>query len=50
MKKAPQPLKTESLMSKGALYEENLKAVVSLVELVLKDGGVVAALAATPAS
>lgn len=48
MKKAPPPLKAESLVSKGALYEENLKAVVSLVELVLKDGGVVAALAATP--
>ncbi|KAK3491084.1 uncharacterized protein B0T23DRAFT_176302 [Neurospora hispaniola] len=49
MKKAPSPLRTQSMMSKGALYEENLKAVVSL-ELVLKDGGVVAALAATPAS
>lgn len=48
MKKAPPPLKAESMMSNGALYTENLKAVVVLVELVLKDGGVVAALAATP--
>ncbi|KAK1775417.1 hypothetical protein QBC45DRAFT_335358 [Copromyces sp. CBS 386.78] len=48
MEKAPPPLRTPGMTrwSKGALYEENLKAVVSLVELVLKDGGVVAALAA----
>ena len=45
MNKAPPPLKTESATSKGALYEENLKVVVKLVQLVLKDGGVVAALA-----
>ena len=45
MEKAPPPLQTESAASKGALYEENLKVVVTLVQLVLKDGGVVAALA-----
>jgi hypothetical protein len=45
MNKAPPPPKTESATSKGALYEENLKVVVKLVQLVLEEGGVVAALA-----
>ncbi len=46
--KAPPSLKEQGflgLYSKGALYPENLKAVVKLVQLVLTDGGVVAALA-----
>ncbi|KAK3374652.1 hypothetical protein B0H63DRAFT_452500 [Podospora didyma] len=50
MKKATPSLRTVSLTSNGALYPENLTAVVSLGELVLKDGDVVAALAATPGS
>ncbi|KAK1490764.1 hypothetical protein CCUS01_14359 [Colletotrichum cuscutae] len=43
--KAPKPLKTSDTFSRGALYPANLQAVVTLVQLVLKDGGVVAALA-----
>ncbi|KAK6523032.1 hypothetical protein TWF281_002454 [Arthrobotrys megalospora] len=43
--KAPKPLKNGGLMSSGALYPENLQAVVKLVQVVLRDGGVVAALA-----
>jgi hypothetical protein len=43
--KAPAPLKEAGLLSQGALYPDNLKAVVKLVQLVLTDGGVVAALA-----
>ncbi|KAI3011067.1 hypothetical protein CBS147346_1268 [Aspergillus niger] len=45
--KAPKPLETQNRKTKGALYPENLKAVVKLVQAVLKDGGVVAALAAS---
>ncbi|RYO90514.1 hypothetical protein DL766_004045 [Monosporascus sp. MC13-8B] len=45
--KAPEPLRMESMFSRGALYPENLQAVVKLVQVVLKDGGVVAALAAS---
>ncbi|KAK4145847.1 uncharacterized protein C8A04DRAFT_10268 [Dichotomopilus funicola] len=49
--KAPDPLKVKRVnwMGRtiaGALYPENLQAVVKLVQVVLKDGGVVAALAA----
>ncbi len=44
--KAPAPLEEAGrLIGKGALYPDNLKAVVKLVQLVLTDGGVVAALA-----
>jgi hypothetical protein len=46
-KKAPEPLKKEGmlegLLSSGALYPENLQAIVKLVQVVLRDGGVVAA-------
>ncbi|KAI1392852.1 uncharacterized protein F4822DRAFT_392399 [Hypoxylon trugodes] len=45
--KAPTPLRKGNSSSRGALYPENLQAVVKLVEVVLKDGGVVAALAAS---
>ena len=50
-RKAPDPLKVKSVSwmgrsKAGALYPENLQAVVKLVQVVLKDGGVVAALAA----
>ncbi len=50
-RKAPDPLKVKSVSwmgrsTAGALYPENLQAVVKLVQVVLKDGGVVAALAA----
>ncbi|RYP23820.1 hypothetical protein DL765_000897 [Monosporascus sp. GIB2] len=45
--KASEPLRMESMFSRGALYPENLQAVVKLVQVVLKDGGVVAALAAS---
>ncbi|KAI2624052.1 hypothetical protein GGS21DRAFT_325573 [Xylaria nigripes] len=45
--KAPKLLKKEGLFSKGALYPENLRAVVKLVQIVLGDGGVVAALLAS---
>ncbi|KAI1213276.1 uncharacterized protein F4807DRAFT_257179 [Annulohypoxylon truncatum] len=45
-KNAPKPLKEKSRWSltKGASYGDNLKAVVELVQVVLRDGGVVAAL------
>lgn len=43
--KAPAPLKEAGIFGQGALYPDNLKAVVKLVQLVLTDGGVVAALA-----
>ncbi|KAF4773552.1 hypothetical protein HER10_EVM0001731 [Colletotrichum scovillei] len=43
--KAPKPLRTPGNFSRGALYPANLQAIVTLVQLVLKDGGVVAALA-----
>ncbi|KAI2471704.1 hypothetical protein F4781DRAFT_386374 [Annulohypoxylon bovei var. microspora] len=44
--KAPKPLKEAWLMGlvSGASYPENLKAIVKLVQVVLRDGGVVAAL------
>ena len=45
---APEPLKMNSFLGihiSGGLYPENLQAVVKLVQVVLKDGGVVAALA-----
>ncbi|KAI1404242.1 hypothetical protein F4819DRAFT_448448 [Hypoxylon fuscum] len=42
--KAPKPLWEGNLLFKGALYPANLKAIVKLVEVVLNDGGVVAAL------
>ncbi|KAL8358016.1 hypothetical protein RB598_002685 [Gaeumannomyces tritici] len=45
--KAPPKLEGRGLRSNGALYPENLKAIVKLVQLVLTDGGVVAALAAS---
>ncbi|RYP73509.1 hypothetical protein DL770_007759 [Monosporascus sp. CRB-9-2] len=45
--KAPGKLEMKGWFSKGALYPENLQAVVKLVQVVLKDGGVVAALAAS---
>ncbi|KAK4235960.1 hypothetical protein C8A03DRAFT_36177 [Achaetomium macrosporum] len=50
-RKAPDPLKVKRVkwMGRsiaGALYPENLQAVVKLVQVVLEDGGVVAALAA----
>ncbi|KAG8670725.1 hypothetical protein FPOAC1_003960 [Fusarium poae] len=46
--KAPPPLEKQSWLkwSHGALYPENLKAVIKLVKVVLRDGGVVAAIAA----
>jgi hypothetical protein len=46
--KAPPPLEKESWRkwSHSALYPENLKAVIKLVKVVLRDGGVVAAIAA----
>ncbi|ORY01737.1 hypothetical protein BCR34DRAFT_605816 [Clohesyomyces aquaticus] len=47
LSKAPKRLKTFGLFEKGALYPENLHAVVKLVQVVLKDGGVVAAMAAS---
>ncbi|KAK3493368.1 hypothetical protein B0T13DRAFT_50003 [Neurospora crassa] len=48
--KAPWLLQPRSWVFDGALYTANLQVVVSLVELVLKDGGVIAALAAISAS
>jgi len=45
--KAPEALRKEGMISRGARYPENLQAVVKLVQVVLKDGGVVAALAAS---
>ncbi|SPN99090.1 uncharacterized protein DNG_02127 [Cephalotrichum gorgonifer] len=50
--KAPKPLKKKSSgmfsrFKRVALYPENLRAVVKLVQVVLKDGGVVAALVAS---
>ncbi|KAK6361036.1 hypothetical protein TWF730_007151 [Orbilia blumenaviensis] len=42
--KAPAQLRKENTFSRGALYPENLEAIVKLVGVVLKDGGVVAAL------
>jgi hypothetical protein len=49
-RKAPEPLKKTGmfggLFSSGVLYPENLQAIVKLVQVVLKDGGVVAALEA----
>ncbi|KAI0420229.1 hypothetical protein F5X98DRAFT_361964 [Xylaria grammica] len=44
-KKAPAALRGESSTSRGDRYPENLKAVIGLIQLVLKDGGVIAALA-----
>ncbi|KAK7743328.1 hypothetical protein SLS62_010651 [Diatrype stigma] len=44
-KKAPAALRGESLFSRGDRYPGNLKAVIGLIRLVLKDGGVIAALA-----
>ncbi|KAK4194626.1 hypothetical protein QBC40DRAFT_318891 [Triangularia verruculosa] len=44
--KAPKALSMKGYIFKGALYPENLKAVIELVKVVLKDGGVVAALVA----
>ncbi|XEU95058.1 hypothetical protein FSHL1_000342 [Fusarium sambucinum] len=43
--KAPTSLREEGVSTKGELYSANLKSVVVLVKAVLKDGGVVAALA-----
>ncbi|KAH7161115.1 hypothetical protein EDB81DRAFT_943841 [Dactylonectria macrodidyma] len=47
-RRALEPLKTEGLLkglfSSSARYPENLQAIVTLVQVVLKDGGVVAAL------
>ncbi|RGP62991.1 fibronectin, type 3 [Fusarium sporotrichioides] len=43
--KAPAPLGEKGMSTQGELYPANLKAVVLLVKTVLKDGGVVAALA-----
>ncbi|XDG05408.1 hypothetical protein ABKA04_005023 [Annulohypoxylon sp. FPYF3050] len=43
--KAPPALKGENFFSRGDRYPENLKAVIMLIQLVLKDGGVIAALA-----
>ena len=43
--RAPKALSMKGYMYRGALYPENLKAVIELVRLVLKDEGVVAALA-----
>ncbi|QPC72255.1 hypothetical protein HYE68_003007 [Fusarium pseudograminearum] len=43
--KAPAPLREKGMITKGELYPENLKAVVLLVKAVLKDGGIVAAIA-----
>ncbi|PNP59433.1 hypothetical protein THARTR1_00923 [Trichoderma harzianum] len=45
-KKAPEPLRVKTWRSDGALYPENLRAVVKLVRVILEDGGVVAELAA----
>ncbi len=45
--KAPEPLKSAGYFSSGARYPENLQAVVKLVQVVLRDGGVVAALEAS---
>lgn len=47
-RKVPRPLLEETSRSAGALYKENLRAVVNLVHEILKDGGVVAALATSP--
>ncbi|KAM0330220.1 hypothetical protein ACHAQA_004395 [Verticillium albo-atrum] len=44
---APARLSTQGTLTRGALYPENLQAVVTLVQVVLKDGGVVAALVAS---
>ncbi|KAH8728828.1 hypothetical protein GQ44DRAFT_757223 [Phaeosphaeriaceae sp. PMI808] len=43
---APAALKVQRMLSKGALYPENLRAAIALVQIVFKNGGVVAALAA----
>jgi len=48
VKKAPGPLRKDSFLGLylGARYPDNLRAIVKLVQVVLKDGGVVAAIAA----
>jgi 50S ribosome-binding GTPase len=46
-KKAPELLRKEGYFFSGAYYPENLQAIVKLVQVVLRDGGVVAALAAS---
>ncbi|KAG9496544.1 hypothetical protein J7337_011320 [Fusarium musae] len=46
--KVPKPLPEQTSRSTGALYKENLQSVVALIHEILKDGGVVAALAAGP--
>ncbi|KAG3053912.1 hypothetical protein PI124_g23745 [Phytophthora idaei] len=47
--KAPKRLKTEGqYFGKGALYLDNLKAIVKLVQLVLSDGGIVDAFGCEP--
>ncbi|RGP78374.1 neoverrucotoxin subunit beta [Fusarium longipes] len=43
--KAPAPLREKGMSTQGELYPASLKAIVLLVKAVLKDGGVVAALA-----
>ncbi|KAF5591195.1 neoverrucotoxin subunit beta [Fusarium pseudoanthophilum] len=47
-RKVPKPLPEQTSRSTGALYKENLQSVVTLIHEILKDGGVVAALAAGP--
>ncbi|KAK6339773.1 hypothetical protein TWF718_009167 [Orbilia javanica] len=44
-RKAPRPLREAGMYSRAPLYPENLQAIVQLVQVVLQDGGVVAALA-----
>jgi len=43
-KRAPGRLKTAGIFATGAKYPENLQAVIKLIQVVLKDGGVVSAI------
>ncbi len=43
-KRAPGRLKTAGMFATGAKYPENLQAVIKLIQVVLKDGGVVSAI------